>query len=109
MAQLDDPRTMQIYRLIGEIVNLGLDEDRLSAVADLLVEMAEDSAESGELNRHNEEMSDEAFIALLDSFAADAHPLVERIQALMAERGWTGWSRIQRAGELPATTRRSRP
>ena len=108
MAQLDDPRTMQIYRLIGEMVELGLDEDRLTAVADLLAEMAEDAAENGELNRHNEEMSDEAFIALLDSFAADAHPLVERIQALMAERGWTGWSRIQRAGEHPAT-RRSRP
>jgi len=103
MAQLDDPRTMQIYRLIGELLDQGLDEDRLSAVADLLAEMAEDSSESGELNRHNEDMGDDAFIALLDSFAADAHPLVARLQTLMAERGWTGWSRIQRAGEPPAT------
>jgi DNA-binding transcriptional MerR regulator len=108
MAQLDDPRTMQIYRLIGELVDLGLNEDRLNAVADLLAEMAEDSAASGQLNRHNEDMSDDAFVALLDSFAADAHPLVERLQALMVERGWSGWSRIQRVDEL-SVTRRSPP
>ena len=29
MAQLDDPRTVQLYRLIGELVEVGIDEDRL--------------------------------------------------------------------------------
>jgi DNA-binding transcriptional MerR regulator len=108
MAQLDDPRTVQLYRLIGEMLNVGIDEDRLSAVADLLVEMAEESAERGELDRHSKEMSDDAFIALIDSFAADAHPMIERLQELMVERGWTGWSRIERAAE-PSATRESRP
>ena len=28
-----------------------------------------------------------------------AHPMVERLQELMAERGWRGWSRIERADE----------
>ena len=97
MAQLDDPRTVQLYRLIDELVEVGMDEDRLNAVADLMVEMAEESAERGELDRQNEEMGDDAFVALLDSFASDAHPMVERLQELMAERGWTGWSRIERA------------
>ena len=40
-AQLDDPRTVQLYRLIDELVEVGIDEDRLSAVADLMAEMAE--------------------------------------------------------------------
>lgn len=48
-------------------------------------------------DRHNEEWGDDAFIALLDSFASDAHPRIERLQELMVERGWTGWSRIERA------------
>lgn len=98
-AQLDDPRTVQLYRLIDELVEAGIDEDRLSAVADLMAEMAEQSAERGELDRQNEEMSDDGFVALLDSFASDAHPIVERLQELMAARGWTGWSRIERASD----------
>ena len=42
-------------------------------------------------------MGDDAFIALVDSFASDSHPMMERLQELMAERGWTGWSRIEKA------------
>jgi DNA-binding transcriptional MerR regulator len=102
MAQLEDPRTLQFYRLIGEMLDLGVSEDRLGAAADLLAEMAEEADENGELNRHDDAMSDDAFVALLDSFAADAHPLVERLQELMTERGWTGWSRIRRTAELSA-------
>jgi DNA-binding transcriptional MerR regulator len=103
VAQLDDPRILQLYRLIGEILDVGMDEDRLSTVADLMVEMAEESAERGELNRHSADLSDDAFVALIDAFAADAHPMIERLQELMAERGWTGWSRIERAARAEPT------
>ena len=108
MAQLDDPRTVKLYLLIAEMHEVGMDDDRLNAVADLIVEMTEESAERGELDRHSEEMSDDAFIALVDSFAADAHPMIERLQELMVERGWTGWSRLERAAE-PSVTRESGP
>jgi DNA-binding transcriptional MerR regulator len=103
MGQLDDPRTVRLYRLIGELAENGVDEDRLIAVADLLAEMADQSAERGELDKQNEEMNDDAFVALLDSFAADAHPMVERLQELMIERGWTGWSRMERAADSRPT------
>ncbi len=99
MGQLDDPRTVRLYRLIGEVAENGVDDDRLVAVADLVAEMAEESAERGELDKQSQDMNDDAFIALLDSFASDAHPMVERLQELMAERGWTGWSRMERAPE----------
>ena len=108
MARLDDPRTVQLYRLISELLEAGIHEDRLSAVADLLAEMADESAERGELDRQSEDLSDDTFVALLDSFASDAHPMVERLQELMVERGWTGWIRIERAAD-PSTTRDSRP
>ncbi len=96
-AQLDDPRTVLLYRLLDELVEVGLDEERLGAVADLLAEMAQQSAERGDLDRQNEELSDDAFIGLMDSYAFEAHPVVKRLQELLAERGWTGWSRIRRA------------
>jgi hypothetical protein len=98
MAQLDDPRTIQLYRVIGELLEVGIDEeDRLNEVADMLAEQIQESADRGELELQGEEWSDDAFIALLDSFAAEAHPMIERLQELMAERGWTGWTRIDRA------------
>jgi DNA-binding transcriptional MerR regulator len=106
VAQLDDPRTVLLYRLIGEMLDVGIDEDRLRTIADLLVEMAEESAERGDLNRHSTQMSDDAFIALMDSFAAEAHPMIQRLQELMRERGWTGWSRIERAPEPSARASR---
>lgn len=101
-AQLDDPRTVRLYRLIDELVEGGIDEDRLSAVADLMAEMAEQSADRGELDRQHEELGDDMFIGLVDSYAFDAHPMVERLQQLLAERGWTGWSRMERAADSSA-------
>jgi DNA-binding transcriptional MerR regulator len=97
LAQLEDPRTVQLYLLIGELLELGPDEERLNAVADLIAEMSEQAAESGELERQREEMNDDAFVALIDAFASNSHPLVERLQELMVERGWSGWSRMERA------------
>jgi DNA-binding transcriptional MerR regulator len=98
-AQLEDPRTVQLYLLIGELLELGPDEERLNVVADLIAEMSEQAASSGDLERQNEEMNDDAYVALIDSFASDSHPLVERLQELMTERGWSGWSRMERADD----------
>jgi DNA-binding transcriptional MerR regulator len=97
LAQLEDPRTVRLYRLIGELLEVGADDERLNAVADLIAEISEQAAERGDLDRQRVEMNDDAFIALVDAFASDAHPLVERLQELMAERGWSGWSRMERA------------
>ena len=95
-AQFDDPRTLQLYQLIGEAVEVGLSEERVGALADLLVQMLEEADARGEIEQQGEEMNDDTFIALLDSFAASSHPLMERLQELMSERGWSGWTRIER-------------
>ena len=97
MVQLEDPRTLQVYAVIGELLEGGVDDDRLNDLADLLAELAEESAQRGDLEQQGETWSDDAFVALLDSFASEAHPMIERLQMLMAERGWSGWTRIERA------------
>jgi hypothetical protein len=97
LAQLEDPRTVQLYQLIGDLLERGPDDEGLNAVADLIAEIAEQAAERGDLERQNEELNDDAYVALIDSFASDSHPLMERLQELMAERGWSGWSRMERA------------
>lgn len=97
VAQLDDPRTVQLYRALGELLESGADEQRMAAVADLMAELFEQSAARGDLERQDEDMGDDAFVALIDSFASSAHPVVERLQEMLAERGWKGWSRLERA------------
>ena len=106
LAQLEDPRTVRLYQLIGDLLDNGVDDERLNAVADLIAEMSEQAAQSGELDKQHEEMNDEGFIALIDSFASESHPLVERLQELMVERGWSGWSRMERTGVDPRDGRR---
>jgi hypothetical protein len=102
-AQLEDPRTVQLYLLIDDIVGGGRpDDDRLGAVADLIVEMAEESAARGDLELQNVDMGDDTFVGLIDSYASAAHPVVERLQEMLAERGWTGWSRMERAADASA-------
>src|SRR5690242_14952782 len=86
LAQLEDPRTVRLYQLIGELLEDGVDDERLNAVADLIAEMSEQAAERGELEKQREEMNDEGYVALMDSFASESHPLVERLQELMVER-----------------------
>jgi hypothetical protein len=41
-------------------------------------------------------MPDAAFIRLMDSFADASHPAVARLRELIAERGWTGWTRVEK-------------
>jgi DNA-binding transcriptional MerR regulator len=97
-AQLQDERTVRFYRLIGDLLRSpdGDHEPLLVEMADLLTEMFEDAAANGMLEQQDAQWDDSAFIQLLDSMAAQ-HPLVPRLQELLAERGWAGWTKVERA------------
>jgi DNA-binding transcriptional MerR regulator len=96
IAQLSDPRTLRLYQLFGQMVEGGEDDELLTETADLLVTMFEEAEATGTLNRQSEELADEGFVALVDSFA-DGHQMVERLRKLLAERGWTGWTVVEKA------------
>jgi DNA-binding transcriptional MerR regulator len=105
VAQLANPKIVRLYQLIGRIAENWPDEDLLRQTADLMSELAEQAADSGELDRQDEHMPDEAFIGLMDSFADASHPAVARLRELIAERGWTGWTRIEK--REPEASRRA--
>lgn len=95
--QLEDPRVVRFYQLISKLL-AGSDEQQEGFVlemADLLVEMFEEAAANGQLDQQDLNMDDSAFVQLLDSMAAE-HPMVTQLQQLLAERGWTGWTQIER-------------
>jgi DNA-binding transcriptional MerR regulator len=97
-AQLEDERTVRFYRLIGQLLRSdGTDDEALvREMADLLVELFEEAAAAGQIEQQDEMMDDSAFVQLLDSMA-EGHPMVTRLRELLAERGWAGWTRIERA------------
>jgi len=96
VAQLDNPKVVQLYQLIGRIAEDWEDEELLHETADLLIELFEQAAASGALDRQDEQMPDAAFVGLMDSFADASHPAVGRLRVLIADRGWTGWTRIEK-------------
>jgi DNA-binding transcriptional MerR regulator len=96
VAQLDDPDVVRLYRLISRIAEDGTDEELLRETADLMSELFERAAAGGELDRQDEVTPDAVFVRLMDSFADGVHPAVGRLRELIAERGWTGWTRVER-------------
>ncbi|MCW2798965.1 MAG: MerR family transcriptional regulator [Aeromicrobium sp.] len=96
VRQLEDPRVVRFYQLISRMLAGGEDDLLVHEMADLLVEMFEEAAASGQLEEQDLNMDDSAFVQLLDSMA-EGHPMVVQLRQLLAERGWTGWTQIERA------------
>jgi DNA-binding transcriptional MerR regulator len=96
VAQLADPKVVRLYRLVARIAQNEPDEGLLAETADLMSEMYEQAAAAGELDWPDVLMPDPAFIGLMDAFADGAHPAVARLRELLAERGWSGWTRVEK-------------
>nr|AHE14771.1 MerR family transcriptional regulator [uncultured bacterium] len=96
VAQLANPKVVRLYQLIAQVVENWENDGLLVETADLMSELLEQAAASGELDLQDEVTADAAFIRLMDSFADGAHPAVARLRKLIAERGWTGWTYVEK-------------
>lgn len=96
VAQLADPAILRFYQLIGRLAEESENDDLLREIADLMSDLYEEAAASGDLDWQDEVMPDRGFWRLLDSFSYDVHPVVARLGELLAERGWTGWTRVEK-------------
>ncbi|GAB2725245.1 MerR family transcriptional regulator [Nocardioides pakistanensis] len=94
-AQLDDPAVLGIYTDLLGAVAWEPDDPRLPALADRLVAHIEASSEDWEGHEAQFELDDD-LVALLDSVFLDSLPIARRLLELLEERGWTGWTRLER-------------
>ncbi|MFL6098763.1 MAG: MerR family transcriptional regulator [Actinomycetales bacterium] len=96
VAQLADPRVVRFYQLLAQVLETGPENQEQLArdMADLLAELFEEAARNGQLDEQDLNMDDDVFVKLLDSMADD-QPAIQRLRELLAERGWTGWTRIE--------------
>ncbi|WP_375002985.1 MerR family transcriptional regulator [Aeromicrobium sp. CTD01-1L150] len=95
-AQLENPRLVRLYHILGEVLDTETDDSQMEEAADILAELAEQADERGELSTDDEAFDDEAFVELLDALVVESDPRGQRILEKMRERGWTGWTRLER-------------
>jgi DNA-binding transcriptional MerR regulator len=102
LAELEDPRMIRLYRLLSELSenDAGDDDPRLEEVADLLAELLEQAYTAGE-TYPGEALEDDLPFDLMDALAVESDPRMERLMDLVRERGWAGWTRLERLAEPP--------
>ncbi len=98
--QLDDPSVVDFYRDLDDMIDWAPGDARLPALADRLVAQLEavDEAE-WEAFAAEEGMSDD-LVDLLDSMFLGQVPVARELMRLVEERGWTGWTRLERVPEI---------
>lgn len=94
-AQIEDPETIALYRELDDVIDWEPDDPRLAAVADRLVALIEAVDDSGWDEQGEHELTDD-LAELLDSVFLDAVPVASRLMELLEERGWTGWTKLER-------------
>jgi DNA-binding transcriptional MerR regulator len=101
LAELDDPRLVRLYRVLSEIFEGGADDDTLlEEAADIMAGLAEQAYASGEV-RLGEADGDDLPFDLLDALSIEYDPRAQRLMDLMRERGWDGWTRLERLPDGP--------
>ena len=74
------------------------DDPRVVELADNIEQLRIRAVESGEVEIGDADASD-PFAALLDAAMAESTPVARRLLAILEERGWSGWTRLERVPE----------
>jgi DNA-binding transcriptional MerR regulator len=95
-SQIEDPAVTAMYLDLTEAADWDADDPRLPAVADRLVAMFEEDAEHWSEDQEFEFALDDELAALLDEVFVNAVPVARGLLRLLEERGWTGWTKLER-------------
>ena len=96
-AQFDTPAVTALYLDLVEAADWQADDPRLPALADRLVSLIEESAKDWDEHESAGDFElDDDLVELLDSIFLDSVPMARRLLTLLEQRGWTGWTRLER-------------
>ncbi|AEM82464.1 MerR family transcriptional regulator [Streptomyces violaceusniger] len=99
--QIADPRFIAFYRTLGQALDRTDDDPRLVELADQLAAYLTQMAEE-----RGADYIDDADIApplakVMDTLAFDTMPSARRLIELLKQRGWTGWTKLERVAAPP--------
>lgn len=92
--ELDDPDMVKLYSLLSGALDWPANDPRIFEVADIMERLMVRAVEAGEVGA--DDGIDDQFVDLLDSTMAESSPHAARLLAILEERGWRGWTRIER-------------
>jgi DNA-binding transcriptional MerR regulator len=95
-SQIEDPAVTAMYVDLVEAADWDADDPRLPAVADRLVAMFEEGAEHWSEDQNADFALNDELAALLDEVFVNAVPFARRLLRLLEERGWRGWTQLER-------------
>ena len=95
-GQIEDPALTAIYVDLVGAADWDADDPRLPGIADRLVEMIEKDADQWSDEQVAAFALDDDLVALLDEIFVNAVPVAPRLLRLLEERGWTGWTKLER-------------
>ena len=94
--QIEDPAVVEIYFDLVEAADWDANDPRVPVFADRLVAMFEQDAEYWGEEQIADFSLDDDLVTLLDEVFIDAVPIARRLLRLLEERGWTGWTKLER-------------
>ncbi|WP_250291630.1 MerR family transcriptional regulator [Streptomyces atroolivaceus] len=92
--ELDDPDVVKLYGLLSGALDWPPNDPRIVEVADIMERLLIRAVEAGEVGA--DDGVDDQFVDLLDSTMVESSPVAARLLAILEERGWRGWTRIER-------------
>ncbi|MFF0643037.1 MerR family transcriptional regulator [Streptomyces tendae] len=92
--ELDDPDMVKLYSLLSGALDWPANDPRIVEVADIMERLMIRAVEAGEVGA--DDGIDDQFVDLLDSTMVESSPHAARLLAILKERGWRGWTRIER-------------
>jgi DNA-binding transcriptional MerR regulator len=99
-AQIEDPAVTAIYLSLVDAADWDADDPRLPVIADQLVAIIEMDAEQWSKDQVADFALDDELATLLDEVFVNAVPIARRLLRLLEERGWTGWTKLERIDSL---------
>jgi DNA-binding transcriptional MerR regulator len=90
---LDDPDMLKLYGHLRGPLDWAADDPRIVEIADIAERLMIRAAKAGEVDTDG---FDDQFVALMDRTMVESSPGARRLVEILEERGWKGWTRIER-------------
>ncbi|GAA3388749.1 MerR family transcriptional regulator [Cryptosporangium minutisporangium] len=95
--QIADPQLIDFYLILGRAFDRAHDDTYLVELADKLAAYLTQIADEHGENHVSDVDVEPPLATLMDTLAFDAVPPARRLIELMRKRGWTGWTKLERA------------
>ncbi|MFD1939746.1 MerR family transcriptional regulator [Nonomuraea mangrovi] len=94
--QVADPRLIALYLTLSQALDRADDDSRLVELADKLAAYITRVADERGEDYVGDVDVEPPFVKLMDTLAFDTVPPARRLIELLKERGWTGWTKLER-------------